>query len=354
MTGTASFDLEPEQDESPLDWQVPAEEGPHADPRLPPPRTGLRRSRRGSASGGGDAGQEDQTATGRSRYFRWLISPTFYYVVGLLGALGLLLVCFNPEFGIVSRMWWIDALQESGPRLYESTAASLAAALVLCIVGATIGLWLKRWRYRPAFMLLVFSIPFLSSGMALYGPLALYWLIGAAVLGGVLLSPARRGRRGHLLAATLLLAGLLFVPWGEVVGKDRRFSFPAWAYASAPASEADHHVGYVSPATMVWDALQGEGDWDDLHLLSMTLGLAILALGLIAWMGLGGTWVRWAAGALLLGIYSWITAKSMMASGWDGWQAGAAVWGQALQHGALLLFLPLAAAVSEARAPGDR
>ena len=358
MSPGEPFDLEPEREEPPLDWTDSQTSNRVEESRMPPVRPGLRRTLPVYGIGRGAA--RSSRVTGWTRYLLWPVSPTFYYVVGLLSALGMLFIFFNPAFGSRADAWWFDVVRASAPLPWRGEFAGVATTLVLSIVGATVGLWLGRWRYRPAFMALVFAVPMLSPPWNQRALLGNYWVLGVALVGGVLLSAARRRRRGHLFAACLLLAGLLFVPWGGAVSKDNAgIGFVPWSYGNAVADEDPESLAYKSLATEALASIRSPEPAPERTLFQSThapefgiLGLGMLALGLLAWMGLGGAWVRWAAGALLLGTYAWMTA-AVVASGWDGWQGGAQAWADAFHGSSIAFLLPLAAAVSELREPDE-
>ena len=260
----------------------------------------------------------------------WLLSPTFYYAIATATALACLLVWFNPTFGIAMESWPWAAVAYVGQPDLSAPAAVTLVALGLASVGGLLGFLFGDRAARPAWMTTVFLLPFLAGQQ----PQALL-LLPAAFLAGILLSGAPpRARRGHLFTALVVLGGLLFFPTTQTPGD---------SYASVGTAALEHARSF---SDMPGSALAAAAS-----LLPAFLSLALLTIGGLAWMGLGGGYIRWVTATVVLLAY----ALGCVA-GWDAgselpglalWQAHAVGWASALYGSSLALLLPLMAAVCE-------
>jgi hypothetical protein len=317
MSGDRSFELE----------DLESDNGFH-DPSLPPPREGLRRTRQAAPPGDDESVDPGPAPAG---WIGWVIAPTVYYFIATLSALAALFIWFNPTFGFALSKWPWEAVQHIGrPELPAHIAVALTG-LIAASVGGLIGLGLGPRRIRPGWMATVFLLLLLTGD-----PSQDLLLIPVAFLAGILLSgaPPRR-RRGHLFACLLVLGGVLLMP----------LDAPSGAPYASIATEALQQVKALT---------EFEGSWLTWvqPLNPVLLALSILTLGGLAWMGLGGPYVRWLTGGLLLASFilgsfaGWHDQTGALAQ-LQGWQAGASSWAAELQGNALALLLPLSAAVCE-------
>jgi len=333
MTAPDTFDLEPEQD---LDRP--------GDP-LPPERPGLRRTRtairrRGAAPA--PPWQGAGSGDGIGRFFGWVVSPTFYYVLALASAVGVLFGLFNPAFGHAGRYWPYEALGDGADPLVWGPAQVRVIALLAPIVATIVALCMQPGRRRAVLVAVAFLLPLL----AFEGPAwpllpALIGLLAGVLVGG---APGQRHRR-LLAVALIVVGGLLGVPRGLE------------ADAGASTGHASSAVLLVEVYTNPPDAYFEEPDPDRpaagggwLRILGEhqgeTTGLVLLGMGLLALLGLGRRWVRWAAGGLLLSVYLGLLGWQFHTH-WDGWEAGVAGWAGVWFGASAAYMLPFAGAVAE-------
>jgi hypothetical protein len=306
------------------------EDGFH-DPTLPPRRAGLRRTRLPRRP------EESPllAPTTAPLWLRWITAPTFYYLAGTLVAVGLLLASFNPSFGESLQAWPQEAWGALGvPTSWSPTDLKLVA-LTLASLGGLIGLCLGARPIRPIWMAVTFSLPLL-----VHASRALPVMLAVAALAGVLLSrvPAER-RRGWLLAALVLVGGLLFLPLAEsgALPDEEAGAYRSAALEALQSARSVEAVSDLSPqAASV--------------LSSVFLALALLTLGSLAWMGLGGPYIHWTTGVLVLGTFVlWGIGAWSGSLGDPGPQTeGVLRWARSFWLISYLLpFLPLCAAVCE-------
>lgn len=277
----------------------------------PPKRTraALRRTRpertAAAAAGGGRA----------AGLFGWLVSPGVYLALGCVFSAGLLLCLYNPSWGAFEARWPHEVYALEDGLFVFGPADAHVTALLLAALGCLAALFCKPGPVRG-------TIAAVGAGalVAAYAPDRASdlwqpaWLpfLGIAAIAGALVARAGtqvEGRRRILLGAGVVALGAaLFFPAGG--------------------------TAYASPGLDHIDALTGGTDFGALvSSLPLSVGLVLLAVGLLAGLGLGGAWARWTAGGLILVL--------ALAAPLDGYFGGSGSWSERL--GAL--------ASAEVRAP---
>ena len=296
------------------------------DPHLPPPRPGLQRTREPPPRRLPNDPPPDPLVN-------WILAPTTYYLIATLTATAGLFAWFNPTFGLAMEAWPWEAIGFIGKADLPASSAVLLVGLFLASLGGLIGCCFGRRALRPGWMATAFLLPYLARPDA-----SDLFLLPAAFTAGILMSGAPpRARRGHLFSSLVVLGGALF--------------FPLPAAAGAP---------YASIATSAIETVRAFGDGSTstlaatADLIPVVVALGILTLGGLAWMGLGGNYIRWSLGILLLVGYAIVAASGIDGGAplatraeLSGWQAGLVGFAETFRGAGLALLLPLTAAVCE-------
>ncbi len=282
MSDEFTLDLEPEPEPKPQ---------PTPQRREPPPalkRTSTRkrverpkRTPRSTAPAGGGGGK-------LARWLRWMVSPRFYYGLGFLLTGYAVYALYNPGWGAMARMWPHEALGIDGTFAWNLATAQLVALIVLALV-LLVATFLPAGRKRGMLVAICSGLVLVSFSDGAQ-PVA---LAGLALTGGALLAPLG-SRRGALLMIGLgLLAAHLFMPWAP-----ERFTRGIDLAPGYQATAFDTIDALAAPKAGVVEAK----GWPRLILerSEPIVALLLAGVGLLALVGAGGRWARWATGALLL------------------------------------------------------
>ncbi len=266
--------------------------------------TPLRRTARGRSTGKrrdakkarrGDAASTAAPTGGVLKFLGWIVSPTFYYAVGFVFSVVLLLSLYNPTWGVLAKVWPHDVLG-AGPFAFEwNEHTTRILALLSLTVATCLALLMKPGRTRGIIVLAALTLVlsrFQPLASNLYGHIL---PIAIALTAGALLVRRRTGRT-VLFLGVVLVAGQMLMPWDSA--RAMRKNQVSSAYVSTLQTTIDY---YGNPPE---EFLQ-DGGWPRvvMQLLPQTIGLAILAIGLLALLGLGGRWARWTAGCLMLLVF---------------------------------------------------
>jgi len=356
MTSEHPFDLEPtgaspgNEDLAPGEAELDWREREGAAPRRRRRKAG--RPARRSRSPGTHLTKEGSPGK-LGRLLGWIVAPTFYYLLGFFSLVALILALFNPVFGVVSRQWPHEVLGLGDSPFVWGPDAARATTLLATLLGYVIALLMRPGPGRGVVVVLGTAISWLA-----FQPepsvLGYFMLpIVVALVAGALFSSggtprSRRRTRQLLFVGLVLLGAQLFLPWDPGRLSRQRVEQP---YVSTMSSTIDL---YMNPP---WDFLQ-ETDSGYLELIGLHLPATAAALmwllGLLALLGLGRRWVRWAAGILLLILYFGVAWRfyghgpsDPLLYNLDKWQIGAAGWAEHWYSHALAYALPFAAGCSE-------
>lgn len=213
-----------------------------------------------------------------------LATPRMLLVLGFLVLAGLTLACFNPDGGAVVEAWPHAVLAAGAWRPEAMLAGTYLALLGMLLVAV----FLRDVRRRGLLVVFATGLALIASAPTT-GRVHDAWLLplAAALVAGLLMG---RGRgvvaRGPLLAALIVLAGLLFMPWGA---RQR----PPRVLPGGYASTATVHVEEIRRGTQQITVAAPRAPHAAPRKLVFTLsGRTTLA----AW------WLPTLAGLLLLGI----------------------------------------------------
>lgn len=278
MSDEFTLDLEPEPKPEPK----PQREPPPALKRTST-RKRVARPQRASRSAA------PETKGGKlARWLRWIVSPRFYYSLGFLLTGYAIYALYNPGWGAMARMWPHEALGIEGTFTWDLATAQLLTLIVLAL-ALLVASFMRAGHRRGVLVAVCSGLVLVSFGTGAQ-PVA---LAGLALTGGALLAP-RGARRAALLMIGLgLLAAHLFMPWAPgrfTRGIDLAPSYQATAFDTIDALAA--------PKPGVVEAR----GWPRMILerIEPLVALLLAAVGLLALVGAGGRWARWAAGVLLL------------------------------------------------------
>ncbi len=332
MSGENIFDLEDlEPDPKPSPKPAPAPKPASVLKRTPARKRVARPTRAEHAAPGGKRGKA-------ARFLGWIVAQRFYYAASFFITTGVLLALYNPSWGAAAKAWPHEALGLGGTCAWDLATARLLALVVLALalLVATFG---KTGRWRGA--LVVIAACLVITAYQDVGPFAAVG--GLALAGGALLTPRGARRTAVLSVGLALLAAHLFMPWAAerfTRGIDIAPSYQATAFDTIDALAAPKD-GVVEAKG--WDGIIFE------H-LEPAIALLLAAIGLLALVGAGGRWARWAAGALLVLLCVGTLAQRYLegaAGADDALQAGAVAAAGGWFALAAAYVLGLAAAVAD-------
>ena len=278
------------------------------------------------------AAPETSLDRGVAGFFAWLVAPGLYLALGFVLAAGFLLCLYNPAWGALEARWPHEVFGlENGLFVFGPEDAHVTA-LLLTALGCLVALFCRPGPARGA--VAVFGAAGLaaaygpSGGSDLWAP-AWVPMLAIAAVGAALVARTGaqvEGRRRMLLAAgTVALAATLFFPAGG--------------------------LAYASPGLDHLDAMTDGTDLAEIvATLPVAVGLALLAVGLAALVGLGGAWARWAAGALLLILALTVPVHSLL-SGDGGWTERLAALARAEFRAPWVWLLPMGAGLADLMRP---
>ncbi|MDJ0522132.1 MAG: hypothetical protein QNJ90_08675 [Planctomycetota bacterium] len=341
------FDLEP-KDEAP----ATTPEEPRAAPAAPAPalKRTSRRVRAERPSKRSSVPDEAEAAGGgkAARFLGWIVSPTFYYLLGFLTGVGVLLVLYNPHWGAYLRAWPHEVLGLGGGEFAWNPQTTRIITLLAVVLAFAIALVMRPGRGRSFIVLFAMVLALLRFEPPATGLHPYMLAVTMALVGGMLLVvPASTpGRRVLLLVGVFLLAAHMFLPSEQTRIREAPLQ---GTYHSAALVTVNH---YVSPP---------EGMIEESGLLMMLLrrlpsacGLLLLAVGLLSLIGLGGRWVRWTAGSLLvLAVLGSLVSLYNTGTDWptyvglDAWKAGVSHVADRWFPWSMACLLGLAGALSE-------
>jgi hypothetical protein len=348
-------------DEHPFEVEPPGPEpGPDVAPAAPKRSSPVARRRRQARRRSRLAAEEaaPKPKGWLRRLATPLVSPTFYYLLGLLSVAGVALVLNNPYFGSVSKAWPHEMFGLGDTPFAWDGATVELIAFVLLALAYLIALCTRSGPWRATLVLVASVLAFVTFEGS---PSALIYYVGpvlVAALAGALVARAfHPGRTSRVfLVALLVLGAWLFLPWNDARVKARGLS---GEYQCTACATVGALVDPPAAEPAVPDPYALEADENGIperlmeNLVPVVACLLFLA-GLLVLCGAGGRWAHWAAGSLLLLL--WLgTALALYLQGPDGADAGGLpAWQSGLQHWAerwywnyLAYALPLAGAVAE-------